>query len=150
MGIYGKLEQKALKRFKEAEDAYREWLHKPVHIGSGLIEQINKRGLNKAPLFLYSYFVTTNILFENGEKIIFKIFCVGVETRNFYFMNVETRNTPGTRPLPDRKRKPPPPKLYQSKSSHKSRNKHQTYHDYGTEKELRGSHCLSGICQVRG
>ena len=42
MGIYGKLEQKALKRFKEAEDAYREYIHKPVHTGNGLIEQITR------------------------------------------------------------------------------------------------------------
>lgn len=42
MGIYGKLEEKALKRFKEAESAYREWLHKSVHTGSGLIEQLTR------------------------------------------------------------------------------------------------------------
>ena len=42
MGIYGKLEQEALKRFKEAENAYREWLHKPIHTGSGLIEQLTR------------------------------------------------------------------------------------------------------------
>ena len=42
MGIYGKLEQEALKRFKEAENAYREYIHKPVHTGNGLVEQITR------------------------------------------------------------------------------------------------------------
>ena len=42
MGIYRKQEQNALKRFKEAEDAYREYIHKPVHTGNGLIEQITR------------------------------------------------------------------------------------------------------------
>jgi hypothetical protein len=36
------IESEALKCFKEAEDTYREWLHKPVHTGSGLIEQITR------------------------------------------------------------------------------------------------------------
>lgn len=37
-----KIKSKALKRFKEAEDAYRKWLHKPAHTGSGLIEQLTR------------------------------------------------------------------------------------------------------------
>lgn len=36
------IEEKAIKRFKETEDAYREWLHKSVHSGGGLIEQITR------------------------------------------------------------------------------------------------------------
>lgn len=34
------IEQEALKRFKEAESAYREWLHKPIHVGNGTLDQI--------------------------------------------------------------------------------------------------------------
>lgn len=37
-----RIEEEALKRFKEAENTYREWLHKSVHTGSGLIEQITR------------------------------------------------------------------------------------------------------------
>lgn len=37
-----KIESGALKRFKEAENAYREWLHKSVHTGNGLIEQLTR------------------------------------------------------------------------------------------------------------
>ena len=33
-------EAQALKRFKEAENAYREWLHKPIHVGNGILDQI--------------------------------------------------------------------------------------------------------------
>ena len=40
MGIYGKQEQEALKRFKEAEDSYREYIHKPIHVGNGILDQI--------------------------------------------------------------------------------------------------------------
>ena len=36
------IEENTIKRFKEAENAYREWLHKPVHTGNGLIEQITR------------------------------------------------------------------------------------------------------------
>lgn len=42
MGIYTKLEEKAIKRFKEAEDAYREYIHKSAHTGNGLIEQLTR------------------------------------------------------------------------------------------------------------
>ena len=42
MGIYTELEEKALNRFKEAENAYRKWLHKSAHTGSGLIEQLTR------------------------------------------------------------------------------------------------------------
>lgn len=35
-----KIEQEALKRFKEAENAYREYIHKPIHIGNGILDQI--------------------------------------------------------------------------------------------------------------
>ena len=42
MGIYGKQEQEALKRFKEAENAYREYIHKRIYTGNGLIEQITR------------------------------------------------------------------------------------------------------------
>ena len=35
------IEENALKRFKEAENAYREWLHKS-HTGNGLIEQLTR------------------------------------------------------------------------------------------------------------
>ena len=34
------IEENALKRFKETENAYREWLHKPVHVGNGIWDQI--------------------------------------------------------------------------------------------------------------
>jgi len=36
MGIYTELEEKALRRFKEAEDAYREYIHKPIFTGNGI------------------------------------------------------------------------------------------------------------------
>lgn len=32
------IEQEALKRFKEAEDTYREWLHKPIFTGNGILD----------------------------------------------------------------------------------------------------------------
>ncbi len=34
------IEENALKRFKEAENAYREWLHKHIHVGNGILDQI--------------------------------------------------------------------------------------------------------------
>ena len=44
MGIYRKQEQESIKRFKEAENTYREWLHKPIHVGNGILEQIKEHG----------------------------------------------------------------------------------------------------------
>jgi len=35
MGIR-RIEEKAIKRFKEAENAYREYIHKPIHVGNGI------------------------------------------------------------------------------------------------------------------
>jgi hypothetical protein len=32
------IEQEALKRFKETEDAYREYLHKPIYTGNGILD----------------------------------------------------------------------------------------------------------------
>ena len=34
------IEETALKRFKEAEDAYREYVHKPIYVGNGILDQI--------------------------------------------------------------------------------------------------------------
>ena len=34
------IEENALKRFKEAEDAYREYIHKPIYVGNGIQDQI--------------------------------------------------------------------------------------------------------------
>lgn len=42
MGIYTELEEKAIKRFKEAEDSYREYIHKRIHTGNGSIEQLTR------------------------------------------------------------------------------------------------------------
>ena len=39
MGIR-RIEQEALKRFKEAEDTYREYIHKPIFTGNGILDQI--------------------------------------------------------------------------------------------------------------
>lgn len=36
--LYSRLEKKALKRFKEAEDAYREYIHKPIYTGNGILD----------------------------------------------------------------------------------------------------------------
>lgn len=40
--MHRKQEQEAIKRFKEAEDAYREWLHRPtkLFVGNGILDQI--------------------------------------------------------------------------------------------------------------
>ena len=40
MGIYGKQEEEALKRFKESENAYREYVHKPIYTRNGILDQI--------------------------------------------------------------------------------------------------------------
>lgn len=34
------IEENALKRFKEAENAYREYMHKPIYVGNGILDQI--------------------------------------------------------------------------------------------------------------
>lgn len=34
------IEEEALKRFKEAENAYREYIHKSIHVGNGILDQI--------------------------------------------------------------------------------------------------------------
>ena len=34
------IEENALKRFKEAENAYREYIHKPIFTGNGILDQI--------------------------------------------------------------------------------------------------------------
>ena len=34
------IEENALKRFKEAENAYREYIHKPIYTGNGILDQI--------------------------------------------------------------------------------------------------------------
>lgn len=39
MGIR-RIEEEALKRFKEAENAYREYVHKPIYTGNGILDQI--------------------------------------------------------------------------------------------------------------
>lgn len=33
-----KIKSKALKRFKEAENAYREYIHKPIYTGNGILD----------------------------------------------------------------------------------------------------------------
>ena len=40
MGIYRKQEKEAIKRFKELEDSYREYIHKPIYTGNGILDQI--------------------------------------------------------------------------------------------------------------
>lgn len=37
------IEENAIKRFKETQDAYREWLHKPIHVGNGILDQIKEQ-----------------------------------------------------------------------------------------------------------
>lgn len=34
------IEENALKRFKERENAYREYVHKPIYTGNGILDQI--------------------------------------------------------------------------------------------------------------
>ena len=34
------IEENALKRFREAQDAYREYIHKPIYVGNGILDQI--------------------------------------------------------------------------------------------------------------
>ena len=34
------IEENALKRFKETEDSYREYVHKPIYTGNGILDQI--------------------------------------------------------------------------------------------------------------
>ena len=34
------IEENALKRFKETENAYREYIHKPIFTGNGILDQI--------------------------------------------------------------------------------------------------------------
>ncbi len=40
MGIYGRMEKEAIKRFKKAESAHQEFIHKPIHVGNGILDQI--------------------------------------------------------------------------------------------------------------
>lgn len=39
MGIH-RTEEEALNRFKESENVYREYIHKPIHVGNGILDQI--------------------------------------------------------------------------------------------------------------
>ena len=34
------IEENALKRFKELENSYREYIHKPIYTGNGILDQI--------------------------------------------------------------------------------------------------------------
>lgn len=40
MNISMNIEENALKRFKETEEKYREYIHKPIHVGNGILDQI--------------------------------------------------------------------------------------------------------------
>ena len=36
--VYINIESKAIKRFKELEDSYREYIHKPIYTGNGILD----------------------------------------------------------------------------------------------------------------